>query len=220
VDPKVTRDRNGDAWVAWSPRWAYGTLFTHTYVAATTSAPRFDGSADQPIVGWTLSEPAPESWWAVLRAEGSREFEPVARVRAGDELELRWTDLSAPSGTVLRYRIRRESVDTRYRWHSEEGVWFPRGAALSLGVRGTHPSGAQIELAVTGAEAGELVVRLYDLQGRLVHRRHFQAGGSGQDSIRLDLDAGSTRARSGVYFVKVTDGSGRESASLKLVVLR
>ena len=35
-----------------------------------------------------------------------------------------WT-VEAPLYEVLRYRIRRESVDTRYQWLSEEVVWDP-----------------------------------------------------------------------------------------------
>jgi hypothetical protein len=218
-DPAVTRDRNGDAWVAWWGVWGGGVWFTHTYVSATTSAPRFDGSQRTPIVRWTLSEPAPETWWVVLRAAGAGEFEPVARVRAGTDLEMSWTDTTAPANAVLRYRIRRESVDRRYEWTSEEAPWMPRGPALSLSLKGRNPGSARIELSLAGAEAGPVDVRLYDLQGRLVHRQRAEAGGSGQDSITLDLAAATPRIRTGIYFAKVSDRGGRGSDPLKLVVL-
>jgi len=129
--PTVARDRNGDVWVAWC-RDFDGMFWAHTYTTTTAGAPRIDPVGGARLVRWTLSEPAPETWWAVLRARGSGAYEPVARVRAGPDGELTWTD-EAPLNEVLRYRIRRESVDKRYEWLSQEVVWDPTvPAQLSL----------------------------------------------------------------------------------------
>jgi len=69
--------------VAWNRLRTVGIWFTHAYTAATTSTPRIEPAAGDRVVRWTLSEPAPETWWAVLRAPEQGAFEEVARVRAG-----------------------------------------------------------------------------------------------------------------------------------------
>jgi hypothetical protein len=129
--PSVARDRNGDAWIAW---WKFfdGIFWAHTYVTATAHSVTVQGTPAARTVSWTLSEPAPETWWAVLRAPSGGDFVEVARVRATPDLDMSWTDASAASG-LLRYRVRRESVDKRYEWLSDEVVWDgPVPAALSL----------------------------------------------------------------------------------------
>jgi hypothetical protein len=210
LTPYVARDRNGDAWVAWRTRPPGIVHWTHTYVSATTSTPVVSGVGRDRTVSWTLSEPAPESWWAVLRARGSGAFEPVARVRAGPGLEVSWTDVSPPAG-VLRYRIRRESVDARYRWESEEAWWPPQSTRpLVLSRLGEG------RLELSGAVAGPLDVRLYDLQGRRVLRREARSQGSGRDTIALDV-AG---LKPGIYFASVRDASGRVANPVKLVLLQ
>ncbi|MGH7730797.1 MAG: hypothetical protein ACRENJ_06035, partial [Candidatus Eiseniibacteriota bacterium] len=87
--PTVARDRNGDVWVAWS--WFFDTVsWLHTYNRATASTPAIVGAGRNRVVTWTLSEPAPETWWAVLRARhggtlregGAR----AGRARGRDEL--------------------------------------------------------------------------------------------------------------------------------------
>jgi hypothetical protein len=214
LTPYVTRDRNGDVWVAWRVKRTLYNRWTHTYVHATCSVPRAAGVGRDRVVSWTLSEPAPESWWAVLRARGDGPFEEAARVRAGGGLDLSWTDTSPPAG-VLRYKIRRESVDARYRWESEEGRWpAPSLRPLVLSRLGAAEQPGALELS--GADAGTLELRVYDVQGRLVHRRQVQATGERQ-AIQLDL-AGLPGA--GVYFVTARDGSGRTAAPVKVVLLK
>jgi hypothetical protein len=120
---------------------------------------------------------------------------------------------------MLRYRIRRESVDRRYEWHSEESTWSPRGSTLGLGVRGPLPTLPEVQFVVSGAEPGPVEITLYDLQGRLVRRQAFEAGGTGQDSVRLEFGQARPRLRSGVYFARARDRSGRSSEAVRLVVL-
>jgi hypothetical protein len=217
--PSVTRDRNEDVWVA---AWDYyvPAFYMHTYVVATSAAPRFDGSTTRPLVRWSLSTPAPGSWWAVLRAVGDGEFSPLARLRAGSDTVMSFTDSTAPLGSLLRYRIRRESVDKRYEWLSPEGTWWPRTSVLSARLRGPNPTSSSANLTITGAQAGLFDLRLYDLQGRLVLRQRPVANGSGQDALTIDLDAAPQRLRGGIYFVKVVDAAGRVSNSVKVAVVR
>jgi hypothetical protein len=126
----IARDENGDVWVAW---WYYfrPTQFRHTHTSATGSAPAISGAGGAPLLQWTLSEPAPGSYWAVLRSVAGGPYERITRVKAGAGLTMTHTD-DAPVGPA-RYRIRRESVDERYQWLSEEVTWDgPTATALAL----------------------------------------------------------------------------------------
>ncbi|HET9327327.1 MAG TPA: hypothetical protein VFQ05_11170 [Candidatus Eisenbacteria bacterium] len=219
LNPYISKDLNGDVWASWRVRGTVMNRWTHTYVKATTSPPTVAGVGPARTVTWTLSEPAPETWWAVLRARNDGPFEQVARVQAGLTLAMSWNDASPPAG-VLRYRIRRESVDARYRWESEDAFWPPKaGRALTLArPTGTSPQADELELA--GAEAGVLEIRVFDIQGRVVASHEAKAGGSGRDTIRLDFGARGSTLPNGIYFAAVKDASGRTTNPLKLVILR
>jgi hypothetical protein len=216
--PTVARDANGDVWVAW---WRYyrGMYWTHTYTSATSGAPRVVGHGRNRAVAWTLSEPAPESWWAVLRARGDEPFDQVARVRAGPGAEMSWADASPPAG-VLRYRIRRESVDQRYEWLSEEATSPPHSMKPRPSLRLASPVWASAEVEVSDAAAGTLELRVFDVQGRQVHEQSEVASGYGADRFRLELGAESRGLASGIYFVRARDALGNETAAVKFARLR
>ncbi len=218
ISPEVGRDRNRDVWVAW---WApNGMGWVHTYTKATASTPAVVGAGRDRAVTWTLSELAPGTWWAVLRARNEGPFEEVARLRAGPGLEMSWTDDPPPAG-VLRYRIRRESVDAASRWESEEARWPPKSQRPLIVMRGAVPVAAHapIEFVVQGAEPGILEVRLYDLQGRRVAAQQAVAAGGGWDTVRLELGTAAPGLATGVYFLQVRDAAGQASDAVKVVVL-
>lgn len=224
--PSVARDANGDVWVAW---WKYfeTTSWIHSYTVATASAPRVTSGAGGRTVSWTLSEPAPGSWWAVMRAFGQGTPEPVARVSAGSGLGLNWTDPEQHAG-VVRYRVRRECIDARYRWESSETQWPvdvqpwpPAGGALLLVRTSANPANAEIRFEVLNAKAGPLSIRVYDVWGRLILNRSTVASGSGRDSLTVNLvSSTANRAAAGLYFLRVVDSAGADSQTTKFVVLR
>jgi hypothetical protein len=116
IAPSVTRDLNGDVWVAFWSYYRNGVFWAHTYTKATCSTPTVVDSAGGRLVRWTLSEPAPETWWAVLRQAPDSTLDSLTRVRAGSDRVMQWLDPAPVSGT--EHRIRRECVDARYRWLS------------------------------------------------------------------------------------------------------
>jgi len=215
--PQVARDEHGDVWVAFSRDLA-GVFWLHTYAHATTDTPELIEQSGRPLVRWALSESAPETWWAIERAVGGGELEVVARVRAGVEAAMQWRDTSGPIDQPMRYRIRRESKDVRYRWWSEEVAWQPRGSTLRLSRVGAHPATEAIEFEVAGAAAGALTARLHDLQGRLVLTRTVEAVGTARDAVSVPL--AGTELRPGLYLLSVKGADGRTSAGLKVAVIR
>jgi hypothetical protein len=216
IIPRVARDRNGDAWVAW---WRFydGMFWVHSYTTATSATPIVEPTGPHRTVRWTQSEPAPETWWAVLRAGGTGEFAPVARVRAGPGLDMSWTD-RFPTASSLLYRIRRESVDRRYEWTSAATRWPPveRVPILLWVASGADTRKARIEFS--GAAAGPATLALYDLQGRRVLERGFTASGAERDSFELDLGVATPRLAAGIYFAHLRDAAGATSPAAKLVV--
>ena len=216
MGPSVVRDENGDVWVAWWRRFD-GVFWVHSYTTAESSTPSVSELASRPLLRWRLTEPASETWWAVLRAEGNGAFARVARLRATSDTAMSWADTSAPSGVSLRYAIRRECRDVRYQWTSGEATWEPRGPSLALAVKGANPSAFVIECEVVGANIGPLDARLYDLQGREVAHQFGHASGAGRDKASVPLSGG---LRPGLYLLRVRAADGRLSPSVKIALVR
>jgi hypothetical protein len=213
---QLTQDENGDIWIGW---WKFfeGILWTHSYATATSSAPEISERSGQPLLHWSLSAPAPGTWWAVMCSNGDGAFERVARLKAGPDTVMAWADTSAPAGVSLRYAVRRECRDTRYQWTSAQARWEPRGPSLTIVLRSVNPATNQIELEIVGANQGALDLRLYDLQGREVARHSARAAGAGRDAASLRLDGA---LRPGLYLLRVRAADGRLSPSAKVAIVR
>lgn len=217
--PWVARDENGDVWLAWS-KFYDGTFWLHSHVTSTCEAPVLESSGGAPRLRWTLSARTPESAWRVLRSADDGPYEPLGRVIAGDALGLSYVDTAAPDGARLRYRIRRESRDTRYIWESEPSVeWLPRTSTLGLRMSAANPVSDRIELQVTGAGSGELEMGLLDLQGRTVATMRQAASGTGRDTIEFPI-SGRAGLRPGLYLLRVRSDTGATSRALKLALIR
>jgi hypothetical protein len=222
--PMVARDRNRDVWVVWEG--TSGMAWAHTYTRATSSPPTVTGAAQDRVVAWTLSEPAPGSWWAVLRSQGSEPFAEVARLKAGEGLAMSWTDVDADWDT-LRYRVRRECMDKQYEWLSDEVLWTAgvspspfSGRRLLLVRASSNPAQSVVRFELLNASTGALSIRVYDVHGRLVLRQTSPASGSGRDTIQVDLGAANTAPGTGLFFLRVVDATGKVSPSAKFVLLR
>lgn len=222
--PSLIRDDNGDTWLTWWEAYAH-TWYTHTYTKATASNLRVEGKGRRRSLAWTLSEPAPESWWAVFASRNDGAFEQVARVQAGDGVEMSWADVTPPAGR-LHYRIRRECLDTRYRWESEP-IAFPDIRPLSSPVdepspypvlkRATLSAMDSIELEVESTVPGDVELSIFDLQGRRLIARSVQSQG---ERFRVPLAAAMPGLTPGVYFARIRDSAGRESNAVRFVLLR
>jgi len=143
----------------------------------------------------------------------------VARVRAGEDSYLSWVDDSPPGG-LLRYRIRRDCVDKRYEWLSDEVSWPPQSRKpreVRLVARGV---GLGTELELDGVAPGTFEAGVYDVQGRLVLRQTGVAETDAPRTFRVDLDARARGLPAGIYFIRVRDALGRESNAVKTVLLK
>lgn len=217
--PHVTRDRYGDIWAAWQVFREGQSRYTHTYCSATAGRPVVRGSGRHRAVSWTLSAPAPGSWWSVLRSRDGGPYATVAQLEAGNTAAMSWTDGTPPMGQ-LAYRIRRESVDKRYEWLSEEARWPVKSRKPLQLVSSALHADEEVELELRGVSTESVEVQLFDLQGRQVLGEQRQAGGTGAYSFRLGLRAARGQLSAGVYFLRVVDEAGNTSNTVKLVLLK
>lgn len=216
--PTATHDLNGDLWLIWR-KARYGlNYWRHTYCSATCAAPRVTALGDGTRLTWTLSSRAAASRWSVWRAEGDGAFDSLATVRAGEDSLLAFDDLAAFPGQTWRYRLRRESVDVRYRWQSEVASHWRPDTRAPIGLSFANPTGNPLTFRLSGA-AGLLWATLYDLQGRIVLRERLAASGTGEDAFALDLGASGAR-RPGIYFLRVTDGTRRTTRTARVAIVR
>ena len=96
------------------------------------------------------------------------------------------------------------------------GVTPPPGSndaevAMAMAV-GPNPFRATLGVRLTLARSGETVVEVLDVSGRLVQRLHAGALEAGSTSLVWDgRDASGRRAPSGLYLVRVRQGSSETS---------
>jgi hypothetical protein len=216
--PTIGRDRNGDAWIAWSESFQ-PFRYTHTHTSATTNAPSIEVDQGHPKLTWTLSNAAPETWWAVIRKKGSGNFESVARLQAGASLSMSWTDPEIQLGWVQRdditYRIRRESVDLRYEWLSPIAR-FTNGPKRKMHLGTPGFSDGTLTIDLSDVFEPEVAIIIYSLAGRVVDQRTLQTG-TASSTHQLQLASG---LRAGVYFVRARVPSGAVSEASKFVLVR
>jgi hypothetical protein len=215
----IARDANEDIWVVWWNDELEGMFWTHSVVRATATALCVARGGSKPLLRWTLSEPAPGSWWTVLRADRDGPFETVGRVRAGNDTEMSWVDAWPVHGHV-RYRLRRDCVDKRYEWLSEEAPWPVKSRKPLLSLLPRPLESSEVPFEVEWAAAGPMQIELYDIQGRRVLTRTEPGTGLATVSSALDLTQLERRCTSGIYFLRVTDAAGERSEAAKVVVLR
>jgi hypothetical protein len=218
VEPTATRDVNDDVWVVWRRASEGINRWSHTYCVATCAAPTVTGSGAGTRTRWVLSTASPGSRWTIERAADDGPFDSLATVRAGPDSVLSHEDPRAGPGVTWRYRIKRESVDSRYVWRSAETRHWRPDVRKSLGLRLAALSGAHLSFNVTGA-SGALTTRLYDLQGRVAFERNWNASGTGDDAVTLDLGESAAR-HSGIYFLRVTDTTGRTTRTARVAIVR
>jgi hypothetical protein len=206
----IARDENSDVWIAWW-RHFFPTYWRHTYTAVTAGTPALAEADGMLALHWTLEGPAPGSWWAVMRSVDGGEYERIARVEAGAGVEMAYTD-EAPPKAVVRYRIRRESVDKRYEWLSEDVVW--NGAtATQLALQSAEASADRVTLIWQGAGAGALEATVERRTEETDWAALDAAIPEGADLLRYEDAAVVPGTRYGYRLAYVERGEARHTAA-------
>jgi hypothetical protein len=201
-------------------RW---TSDTTTYsradnCAMTCTAPVISARGAGTRVTWTLPAPAPDTRWTVLRARDNGPFDSLGAVAAGADTAFSFDDSTASPGVLWRYAVRRSCSYAHEPWTSNAVTFWRADTQAPLTLTLANPTGSTLAFHLAGA-AGFVWAKLYDLQGRVVLQQRLSAGGSGEDAFVLDL--GVTGARHpGIYFLRVTDQTGRTTPTARVTVVR
>jgi hypothetical protein len=186
--------------------------------AVTCAAPSVTALGAGTRVAWSLPAGAPDTRWTLLRAREDGAFDSLATFAAGADTAFAFDDSTALAGVTWRYAVRRGCAYAHEVWTSATTSWWRADARAPLTVVLANPTGAPLALQVGGA-TGRVRARLFDLQGRLVLDQQFTASETGRDAWSMDL-GGSGASRSGVYFLRVQDATGRTAPTARVVVVR
>jgi hypothetical protein len=230
----VTRDRFGEAWVAWDTYHTRRAFWTHTQVRSIAADVTVHGNPNVRTVRWSLSEPAPGSAWTVERARDREAFVPVATLRADSGVTMAFTDVDhvrfddhvrsddhvlSDDLASLRYRIRRESVDAACVWTSAEAGWSAGHKRHRHGSLAVSTSGRMLHFELTDLPEGAYTLTLFDVQGRVAGRWSRVREAGAPESFAVALDAPG-RLGAGVYIVRLAHATAGELATAKVVLLK
>lgn len=196
--PSVARDRYGEVWVSWSRIGRGGIYFMHSYVSAQPSLLLVSGTPHERRLRWNLSEPAPGSFWRVERADAGGAWREMGRVAARDDTALSFVDRSFANRSVS-YRIIACAEDARFVAASGIRTWEPGDVAPRLLVHGVPSSASALSFTLFGVPDSEVVVELYDIQGRRLLSRRVRVSSAVEADVHMPAPAGLPP---GVYILR------------------
>jgi len=196
--PSVARDRYGEVWVSWSRIGRGGSYFMHSYVSAQPTLLPVSGTPHERTLHWKLSEPAPGSFWRVERAEAGGPWGESGRVVAGDDTVLSFVDRSFVHTRAV-YRVVACSEDARFVAASGTRTWEPGAVAPRLVVRRLPTTASALSFTLFGVPDSEVVVELYDIQGRRLLSRSVHVSSPVEADVDLPAPAGLPP---GVYILR------------------
>ena len=153
-------------------------------------------SDDGILLQWTTSQELNFDYFAIERAdEYDREFKEIGTVD-GNAATYSFLD-EEPDGLTVWYRLRMVDVDGAFD-HSRVAAIYHIREESELAVNlFPNPASSSVNFLVSGAETSTL--RVFDLQGRMVHQQALGAEAS------IDVSAWS----SGLYVWQVADLTGQ-----------
>ncbi|MCC6348922.1 MAG: T9SS type A sorting domain-containing protein [Candidatus Eisenbacteria bacterium] len=168
---------------------------------------------------WRVNDLQGLSGLVVLRSEGSGSEEAVGSVTlAGGASEAEYVDAGVEPGREYRYRL-------RFTWNGEVLHLGPvdvrtpaRISTLEWRASGPNPFTARttVTLALPRAEAA--LVRVYDVQGKVVRTLHDEWLEAGERRLEWDgRDTAGTDVAPGLYFVSAQAGGGSVTTRLTRV---
>jgi 3',5'-cyclic AMP phosphodiesterase CpdA len=178
------------------------------------------GDADGVHVRWRASGALGDASFHVYRAGSpggaAERLTQAAPLTGGPEFE--YVDRSAEPGVTYAYRlgILENGVETLSGW--VEGA---RGGPyrFALGRPRPNPARGEAEIPFTLARRSRVILRIVDLQGRLVREIDGASLGAGPNALRWDgRDARGSAAASGIYFAIVH--AGGDEARTRITLLR
>lgn len=168
------------------------------------------------VLNWVV-ESQTATGYTVERSFDGNNFDPIATLspEAGNNPtnSYTYTDRGATSPTgALYYRIKEEDV-TGQEFYSSVVVLKTSSPAAAAGIY-PNPARESFILTFTSTTPGPINLRLFDLGGRLVLNRPFQAA-TGVNAVTVD---GLSSLTEGMYLLQWSDGS--KSWTTKVIIRR
>jgi len=183
------------------------------------SMTRFDGASRNGAIElvWTTATEINNDRFEIERSYDGKVFTKVGEVKGNGNstvtIDYAFTDRQANQGTVY-YRLRQVDFDGAFE-HSKVIAVSHSGNATAGGATGmsVYPNPVttgQVNIRFADAPQGDIVVRLVDLSGRVLHAR--TVGGSPEVAMELQ----SLGLAKGIYMISVTNGGKTETQRLMI----
>lgn len=195
------------------------TITKDNSTAVEVSAFEARGDADGVLLRWRASAALDDASFHVYRAASPgdvvQRLTRSAPLTGGPDFEYRDADAEPGVTYVYRLGVLQGGVETSTGW--VEGT--RRGPyRFALGRPRPNPARHEAEIPFTLARSSRVLLRIVDLNGRLVREIESASLGAGPNSIRWDgKDSRGRAASSGIYFAIVRAGSDEARARITLL---
>ncbi|MBI5709827.1 MAG: PKD domain-containing protein [Candidatus Eisenbacteria bacterium] len=152
--------------------------------------------------------------WAAWKREPDRPWRAIAPPRRVSQHLLVMDDAAVAPGGRYAYRLAARNQDGAEVGLEEVWVDVPGGWRLALEGARPNPTSSPPVVSLTLADASPARLQLVDVAGRVVIAREVGALGPGHHLVTL----GPQSLRSGIYFVRLTQGQSRLSSGPVVVI--
>lgn len=153
------------------------------------------------LLAWTTMTQNNSSHFVIERSANGTDFTPIGSVNAAGfsmiRIDYKWAD-EDPMAGVGYYRLRQMDMDGS--WELSEVLTVNYITTGEVNVY-PNPAADLLSLEITGDNASEVIVKVFDAGGRQVHEMMIK---DGRNITNLDID----RLPAGTYHISTTSATG------------
>ena len=175
----------------------------------------FQGKATQSSIelNWTTASEKDNDRFEVERSQDGRTFARIGTVKgAGNSsvlLKYNFSDPKAAQGTNY-YRIRQVDFDGKYEMSHVIAIENRAGlTAKGMSVYPNPASGSTVTVALGSAASGNTLIRITNMNGRVVYTQEIAAG-----EQQAEISLAALQIPQGMYMVSLQDGSSQQTQKL------
>lgn len=178
-------------------------------------------SGDGVQLTWETQQETDNHGFEIERRSGNGNFSRIAFVAGhGTQTERRrygYLDSGLAPGTY-HYRLKQIDLDGRFTYHGEVSAMVAPPLRFQLLGAYPNPFNPSTRIRFALAQAGPVQLRIFDVQGRLVHARETSLLAAGTHDLAWEgTSATGTRVPSGTYLFVLQAGSATLTGKLVLV---
>lgn len=199
----------------------YDIYGTSSPVATLLQSFSIEPRSSEIVVRWSLAECDETTAFRVTRLSPGSASPPRVDERPTlerDDLSFSYTDRDVEAGAAYAYRVEYSSGESWRILFETEAVSIP-GAPFAMNSNYPNPFNPSTTIEFSTAERGAVVLRVFDVTGKLVRNLLNADLPAGHHSVRWDgLDDRGRPVASGTYLGRLE--AGKASASIKLLLVR